>query len=199
MAPKILVDLQPLLGEAEAKWRGRRYTRKGRAATRKKRPPARRAPPPSAFFVRSDVAVDEVADVVVVFLLLFQEAVVFDVDFVDRGLGRLFVAGLDLVQRHHVNSGRRRELRILLVLLRGRARARRRSLEDRSAFWADDGILVEIKEFGAAVLTLPFGAEFGFGQCDASLKFNGDFSSPVKWLAPLLSTQFDAVDSRRRR
>jgi hypothetical protein len=39
-------------------------------------------------------------------------------------------------------------------------------LEHRPAFWADDGILVEIKKLSAAVLALTLGSEFGFGHCD---------------------------------
>src|SRR5574337_2132593 len=131
-------------------------------------------PPRSAFLVGSDVAVDQIAHVVVVFLLLLKECVVFgagsvilDVDVVDRRLGCLFVAGLGFFQRHNIDPLRRCEFGVLLVLLRGRADALgAEDEEDRSAFRADDRILVEIEEFRAAVLTLPLGAEFRLGQSE---------------------------------
>src|ERR1700678_1040997 len=82
--------------------------------------------------------------------------------------GGLLLARLDLVERHHFDAGRRRNLGLLFFLgLGGWSRPRRgRDLEHGPAFRADDGVLVEIKEFRAAVLALMFGSEFGFGQGD---------------------------------
>ena len=61
---------------------------------------------------------------------------------------------------------RRRALRrflFLVFLFGGRAfRARDGALEDRPAFRADDRILVQIEELGAAVLALALGSELGF-------------------------------------
>src|SRR5215475_5099891 len=135
----------------------------------------RAAPPepprPSRVVVGGDVAVDEVADVVVVFLFLFQERVVrpvvvgvlLDIDVVDRRLSDLLLAALDLVERHGVQVGCRRGLRFLLLRLCGRPYPRR-ALKHGPAFRTADRILVEIKEFRAAVLALALGSEFGFCQ-----------------------------------
>src|SRR5579863_10417022 len=114
----------------------------------------------SGFLVGGDIAVDEVADVVVVFL-----GVLLDVEVVDCRFGDLLLGRLDLVERDHVDAGGRRELGLLLLRLCGRPRPRR-ALKHGPAFRADDRILVEIEEFGAAVLALMFASEFGFGQGD---------------------------------
>ena len=127
----------------------------------------------SGFFVGSDIAVDEVGDVVVILLFLFQEWVVrrlfgvlLDIDVVDDRLGGLLLARLDFVERHDLHASRRRELGLLFLGFGGWPRARGRALKHGPAFRADDGILVEIKEFGAAILALALGSEFGFGHCD---------------------------------
>src|SRR6185437_7302757 len=127
----------------------------------------------SGFLVGGDIAVDEVADVVVVFLFLLQErilglvvlGVLLDVEVVDGRFGDLLLGRLDLVERDHVDAGGRRELALLFLRLCGRPRPRR-ALKHGPAFRADDRILVEIEEFGAAVLALMFASEFGFGQGD---------------------------------
>src|ERR1700727_3902329 len=61
----------------------------------------------SGFLVGSDIAVDEVGDVVVILLFLFQEWVVrrlfgvlLDIDVVDDRLGSLLLARLAFVERH---------------------------------------------------------------------------------------------------
>ena len=92
-----------------------------------------------------------------------------DIDVVDHRLGGgLLLTRLDLVERHDLDAGRRRNLGVLFFFgLGGWPRPRRgRDLEHGPAFRADDRVLVEIKEFRAAVLALMFGSEFGLGQGD---------------------------------
>ena len=66
-------------------------------------------------------------------------------------------------------AGGRRFVFVFLFLGGGALGARRRALEDRPAFRADDRILVEIKELRAARLALAFGSELGFGHDFVSL------------------------------
>src|SRR5712691_10078209 len=53
--------------------------------------------------------------------------------------------------------------------LRSRARGNRRELQDRVAFRADDRVLAEVVEFGAAIGAETLGAELGFGHGPGSL------------------------------
>ena len=88
-----------------------------------------------------------------------------DVDLVDHRLGGLFLARLDFVERNQFDAGRRRGLFFLFFLLGGGAlHARRRALEHRAAFRADDRFFVQIEKFRAAVLALALGSELGFGH-----------------------------------
>src|SRR5208337_2892226 len=154
-------------GEAPPKMRGRRYSRKPSPATRpnprnnaaRVAKPSSAGGPQSALLVRRDVAVDQIADVVVVRLFLLEEGIVcgvclvLDVDVFGDGLDDLLLARLDLIERHHVDPDRSRKLRVFPVFL-GRRAGAGRALEDGPAFRADDWIPVKIEEFGAAGLTL---------------------------------------------
>ena len=115
-----------------------------------------------------------------------------DVDVVDHRLGGLLLAGLDLVERHDVDAGRRRKLGILFLGLGCRPRARRRgALKDRAAFRADDRVFVEVEEFCAAVLALALGSEFGFGHCDQFPGLEGGLQDrPVSRPLPVVSMRF---------
>ena len=81
------------------------------------------------------------------------------------GLGDLLFGRLDLLERDDIDAGRRREFDVFFLFLHRHPRARR-ALEHGPALRADDRILVEVEELGAAVLTLAFGSEFGFGHGD---------------------------------
>src|SRR5260370_20330491 len=100
------------IGRSAITSRGRRYSRKRPPATRpsgEKTTPVEGAGAPapaesggqSAFLVRSDVAVDEGGDVVVVFFFLFEEgvflrvgALIFPIDVADNRLGCFLLACL---------------------------------------------------------------------------------------------------------
>src|SRR3984957_6920744 len=121
----------------------------------------------SRLLVRGEVAIDEAGDVVVVLFLFFKErvlggVVLFDLDVVFRNRDDFFLHRVRLVERDQFSVGRSGRLVRFLLLDLGPLRARRRALEHRAAFWADDRLAIEIKELGAAILTLALTAEFGF-------------------------------------
>jgi hypothetical protein len=182
-----------------------------KAAVRRRRAqnPQRR----SGFLVGGDIAIDEVGDVVVVLLFFFKEGIIrgvllgllLDINVVDRRLGGgLLLARLDLVERHDFHAGGRRNLGVLFFFgFGGWPRPRRgRDLEHGPAFRADDGIFVEIKEFGAAVLALMFGSEFGLGQGDLFPVVEDGISAEVRLVAasrPVNAPYGSLVDSFQRR
>ena len=211
------------LGRSRLHFRGRRYNRKLAASTRAAgqksgdpRPPLSAGPRitrRSGFLVGGDIAIDEVGDVVVLLLFFFKEGIIrgvllgvlLDIDVVDHRLGGgLLLARLDLVERHDLHAGGRRNLGLLFFFsLGGWPRPRRgRDLEYGPAFRADNGILVEIKEFGAAVLALMFGSEFGLGQGDLFPVVEDGISAEVRLVAaprPVNAPYGSLVDSFQRR
>jgi hypothetical protein len=170
------------LGRSALPSEGEGYNRKIAAPTRAV--DQKRAAPPvaggqtprrSGFLVGGDVPIDEVADVVVVLLFFLEERIIggvvlgvlLDIDVVNRRLGGFLLARLDLIERHHLHARWRRNLGVLFFFsLGGWPRASRDTLKHGSAFRADDRVLVEIKEFCAAVLALMFASEFELGRGD---------------------------------
>jgi hypothetical protein len=121
----------------------------------------------SAFFVRLDVSVNQVRDIVIVLFFLLKEGVVASViaqiDIVIDRCGDLVVTSVRLFEGDDFRS-RFRKLGFLVIGRRsadGGAREGRR-LEGCATFRTENGVPVEIEEFRAAILALPFAAEFRF-------------------------------------
>src|SRR6516165_6964837 len=150
---------------------------------------------PASRFLLVVAVPDDVGDVLVTLLLLFDEggvvhALVFDLHLFlgflgalgRLALGRLLALGLRVrllerdefglggLRRHHLFfRRRRRSVGSGGHGLRSRPRVHRRDLHDGVAFRADDRILAEIVEFRAAIAAEALGAELGFRHGSGSL------------------------------
>ena len=184
------------LGRSAGLSRGPRYTRKASSATRpitKKSGPVAKPSPraawteatqASALLVRRDVAVDQVADVVRRPLppprgrcRPRRRRASSSTSMSSTTVSTAFSSPASTSSSDTMSTpaGATSSVSSSSSFEATRARTRR-ALEDRSAFRADDRILVEIEEFGPARLTLALGAELGFCHCGLfPVVFKGGF------------------------
>lgn len=120
----------------------------------------------SAFFFVTDLAIDEIADLVAILFLLLEKCIVagFNLDIVVRRGRDSVRACIGFLKRNQLRY--RPRLAFILIGDRcavGRARERR-GLNNGPAFRACNGRFVEIEETHAALLALVLVTEFRFGQ-----------------------------------
>jgi hypothetical protein len=179
MAPRF--SQPPALGRADrsAARRGRLYSRKETTG----QAPSRAGEGKSAaffklatfekdalrFFIGLDVAIDQIRDIVVIFLFFLKESVVGGViakiHIVIHDRRHLLVSGLGVFERNDLSSCLRQFSFFILGDRNPRSGAGRgRRLEGRPAFGTKDRISVQIEKLRAAILALALAAEFRFGQ-----------------------------------
>ena len=134
----------------------------------------------SSFFVGFDVAVDQIGDIIVIFLFFFEEGVVTGVIakiyIIVHDRCDLLVPGVGVFERNDFSSRFRQFSFFILGHSGPRSGSRRgRRLEGRPAFGAENRISVQIEKLCAAILALELAAEFRFGQfCKSPVVVRGN-------------------------